>query len=292
MRKVKSPEDIAKAESRTESIATKSEAETYLQRVEWVLPCEEHLHHKHPLTKLPFWKEILQAAGRPVSDSDRLPARMADVEASWSHRLGLLSWWQLKRYFNQSLFAKSIRCRPQPDVVIVHPEGRFTTAMTAEQWREACIHTLVAYCNHGPCCASTTFVDLQSLESLSPDALEALMHDFATLEPQQRLQRRMAQCPPHLRRTYLLGDACRRRAEERKLESPQVAAALPKVNYVFADAEDGRMHKQSADTDGDELQLADKAWRSADAERNSSKRTHMNETSVEIAIQLPCSKSS
>ena len=266
MRKVKSPEDIAKAESRTESIATKSEVETYWQRVEWVLPCEEHLRDKHPLTKLPFWKEILQAAGRPVSDSDRLPARMADVEASWSHFLELLSWWQLKRYFNQSRVAKSIKCRPQPDVVIVHPEGRFTTAMTAEQWREACIHALVAYCNHGPCCASTTFVDLQSLESLSPDALEALMHDFVTLEPQQRLQRRMAQCPPHLRRNYLLGDARRRRAEERKLSCPQVAAALPKVKYVFADDEAGWMYKQTADMDSDELQLATEAWRLADAE--------------------------
>ena len=162
-----------------------------------------------------------------MSDSDRLPARMADVEASWSHFLELLSWWQLKRYFNQSRVAKSIKCRPQPDVVIVHPEGRFTTAMTAEQWREACIHALVAYCNHGPCCASTTFVDLQSLESLSPDALEALMHDFVTLKPHQRLQKRMAQCPPHLRTNYLLGDARRRRAEERKLSCPPVAAGTP-----------------------------------------------------------------
>jgi len=92
------------------------------------------------------------------------------------------------------------------------------------------------------------------------------MHDFVTLKPQQRLQRRMAQCPPHLRRNYLLGDARRRRAEERKLSCPQVAAALPKVKCVFADDEAGWMYKQTADMDSDELQLATEAWRLADAE--------------------------
>ncbi len=52
--------------------------------------------------------------------------------------------------------------------------------MTPEQWREDSIPALMAYCNHGPCCADTTFRGLKDLEELAPDDLEALMLAFAT----------------------------------------------------------------------------------------------------------------
>ena len=263
MRKVKSPEEIAQAESKGESVGSKSEADAYGQRAEWKLPTQEELQHKHALTKRPFWKEILRTVGEPVSDSARLPARLPDVEAAWPLFTQLMSWWQFKRYFNRTRAGSSIKCRPYPDIVIVHPEGRFTTAMTPEQWREATILVLMAYCNHGPCCADTTFRGLKDLEALSPDDLEALMLAFATAKPEERLGRKMTSCPPHLRRNYLLGDARRRRAEERLLSRPRVAASLPKVKYVFE--EDGPIwrHKPTAEM-GDDLALAKKAWCTAE----------------------------
>ena len=109
--------------------------------------------------------------------------------------LPLPSWWQMKRYFTRLGNRRSVHYKLYPDVVIVHPEPRFNTAMNAEQWREACILALLAYCNHGPCCAATTFADLKFLQALPPDALEALMHNFATLGPEKRRQRRMASWP-------------------------------------------------------------------------------------------------
>ena len=147
----------------------------------------------------------------------------------------------------------------------MHPEGRFTTAMTPEQWREASILALMAYCNHGPCCADTTFRGLRDLEELAPDELEALMLAFATAKPEERLRRKMTSCPPHLRRNYLLGDARRRRAEERKLSRPRVAAALPDVNQVFEEDGPVWMHKPMAEM-GDDLELAKKAWLAAEDE--------------------------
>ena len=80
--------------------------------------------------------------------------------------LPLPSWWQMKRYFTRLGNRRSVHYKLYPDVVIVHPEPRFNTAMNAEQWREACILALLAYCNHGPCCAATTFADLKSLQAL------------------------------------------------------------------------------------------------------------------------------
>ena len=178
----------------------------------------------------------------------------------------LLSWWQMKRYFSRHGNQRSVHYKLYPDVVIVHPEPRFTTAMNAEQWREACILALLAYCNHGPCCAATTFADLKSLQALPPDALEALMHDFATLGPEERRQRRMASCPPHLRNKYRLGDLRRRRLEERKLSRPVVTASLPKVKFVFANEKEDWTVKPTGNMDESEFKDAKHAWRAADAE--------------------------
>ncbi len=227
MRKVKSPEEIARAEGKGESAGSKSEADSYGQRAEWKLPGVGTLLLKHAWTRQPLWQDILRTVGEPVSDSDRWRARMADVEAAWPLYVQMMSCWQFRRYFKRKW--DSTTCRPHPDIVIVHPEGRFTTAMTPEPWREASILAFMAYCNHGPCCADTTFRGLKDLEELAPDDLEALMLAFATAKPEERLRRKMTSCPPHLRRNYLLGDARRRRAEERKLSRTRVAASLPEV---------------------------------------------------------------
>ncbi len=100
------------------------------------MPTQDELQHKRALTKRPLWTEILRTVGEPVADSDRLPARLADVEAAWPLFTQLMSWWQFKRYFARTRAGSSIKCRPLLDVIIVHPEGRFTTAMAPEQWRE------------------------------------------------------------------------------------------------------------------------------------------------------------
>ena len=78
---IKSPADIAKAESKPDCITTKSKLESYWERIHWEFPQSDFLFEKHPLTMAPFWKEILRAVGKEVQDSDHLPDRMEDVEA-------------------------------------------------------------------------------------------------------------------------------------------------------------------------------------------------------------------
>ena len=264
IRKIRSPEDISKASSSTEKLSLNSDAEKYWQRLEWSFPNEEDLLEKHPLTGCPFWRDILHSIVETVPSWHKVADRIQDVEAAWPGFLQLLSWWNLKRYFIRR--GGSLKYKPKADVVIVHPEGRFTTAMTSEQWRQACILALIAYCNHGACCASTTFTDLKSLEEMAPDTLEALMQDFAHLTREERKERGMTSCPPHLERNFHLGDCRRRRAEERKLSRPMVAAALPQVKYVFAEEEDSWKYKRTLDMDTDEVKTSKSMWALADAE--------------------------
>ena len=265
IRKIKTPADISNASSSTEKLAFNSEAEKYWQRHEWAFPGEEDLLEKHPLTGAPFWREILQSADEDIPAGHKLADRINEVESAWPGFLQRLSWWELKRYFIKR--GGSLKYKPKADVVIVHPEGRFTTAMTSERWREACVFALMAYCNHGPCCADTTFADLASLEAMAPDDLEALMQDFVQLAGAERKAREMTTCPPHLERNYRLGHARRARAEERKLSHGQVAVALPQVKYVFADAEEESWKcKCTQDMDGEEVQASKSTWALAEAE--------------------------
>ena len=81
MKKLQSPEAISQAEVRSDNITTKSKLEAYWERIHWEFPQSDFLFEKHPLTKAPFWKEILRAVGKEVQDSDHLPDRMEDVEA-------------------------------------------------------------------------------------------------------------------------------------------------------------------------------------------------------------------
>ena len=78
MRKVKTTEDMQRSNSSSDRLTTKSDMENYWDRVHWELPSEEHLNGKHPLTHVPFWKDI-QETVNPHRTADR----NADLEASW-----------------------------------------------------------------------------------------------------------------------------------------------------------------------------------------------------------------
>ena len=263
MRKIKTPEEISKASASSDNLVLNSEVEKYWQRGDWNLPSVEHLLAKHPLTGVAFWRDILVVNDRNILSGHTLEQRMEDVEAAWPIFLQRLSWWELKRYFIKQ--SGSLKYKPKADIVIVHPEPRFTTAMTSQRWNEACVFALMAYCNHGPCCADTTFADLAALQALPSEELEALMLDFVHLPAGDRKAREMTACPPHLKRNFHLGHARRLRAEERRLSRPQVSAALPKVTYLFQDdEEESWKSKCTQDMDTEELKAAKSSWTSAD----------------------------
>ena len=138
--------------------------------------------------------------------------------------------------------------------------------MTGEQWREACVVGLVAFCNHGPCCAATAFTDLRELESLSSEALDTLMRDFVNLDVFGRQQRRMVSCPPHVHRAYTLGRARRDRMEQRRAGRSQVTASLPNVQFVFEDDKDDWQRENFSNMSVDEAVLAVAAWDNTEAE--------------------------
>ena len=69
--------------------------------------------------------------------------------------------------------------KPAPDIVVIHPLGRFTQANTDAQWRDACAWILLAHCNHGDVCKST-FRDADELATFSDDAVAKLTQRFAT----------------------------------------------------------------------------------------------------------------
>ena len=72
----------------------------------------------------------------------KLADYIQEVEAAWPDFLQRLSWWNLKLYLINR--RGGLKYKLKADVVIDHPEGRFTTAMTPEQWRKACILAFVA----------------------------------------------------------------------------------------------------------------------------------------------------
>ena len=265
MRKIKTPAEIAQATQTSDKLTSNSEVEKYWQRDGLSFPVDDYLLEKHPLTGACFWREILACIEDSIPFWHQLGNRTEDVEAAWPVFLKRLSWWQLKRFFMRQ--SGSLRYKPRADIVIVHPEGRFTTAMTPERWREACIFALMAYCNHGPCCADTTFANLASLEAMAAADLEALMHDFVHCSSSDPKDRDMTACPPHLHRNYQLGHSRRVRAEERKLSRPQVASALPTVKYVFVTQDgDSWKFKSTQDMDNAEIQASKSMWAQAQAE--------------------------
>ena len=115
------------------SIVEKSAAEHYVTRHAWAVPSDRVLRQHHPLTDYPLWQFILRRVGVPVSDGDDFSDSVLLVRQHWGDFLEHMSWWELKRYFNR--YGNSVVLKPQADVVVLHPVGRFSQARTDAQWQ-------------------------------------------------------------------------------------------------------------------------------------------------------------
>ena len=118
-----------------------------MTRWQWDVPSDAALSKRDLLTAEPLWAFILRRAGAPVADSATLAGSKVEVERNWQLFLELLGWWELKRCCKRS--GNSAVLKPTPDIVVIHPMGRFSQANTDGQWRGACLWTLLAHCNHG-----------------------------------------------------------------------------------------------------------------------------------------------
>jgi hypothetical protein len=251
IRPLKSRQQIDEADSKKEAITAKSGAEAYVERDKWACPSETALRSRHALTRKPFWITILEATEfPPVSDSASLEDNVDAVKEAWPDYVQLLSWWQLKRFFNRA--GNSITCKPCPDVVVVHPQPRFTTAGSQQQWEEACRWALLAYCNHGECCSEITFRDKLELDNFPAEKQQELMREFVSARPEERAKQRLTQCPPHIRKKYLRGLARLARMEMSKHTLEKVAASMRQVRFVFTE-EDGWATKTYEDMSGGNL---------------------------------------
>ena len=262
IRKIKSPHDIAQAANNNDKLLNDSDLEKYWGRHSWILPKNQDLVSVHPLTGVPFWHDILYCSEHQGYERCNVEAWKQELEQAWPTFVGLLSWWKLKRYFVR--IGTSMRYKAKANVVVVHPEPRFTTAQTAEQWRESCVVALVAFCNHGPSCTGTTFTDLAVLEGMSSKALEKLMHDFIHLNDSARKQRGIISCPPHVKRAYTLGRVRRDRIEQRRAGKKQVTASLPQVKLVYEDDAHGWQRKKFSDMSKAEADIAARTWTKAE----------------------------
>mgnify|MGYP001393261403 FL=1 len=175
---------------------------------------------------------MLQRVGAPVSDSATFNEARGFIEDHWQHFLELMSWWELKRYFNRT--GNTVSLKPKADVVVVHPVGRFAQARTNEQWTDACFWTLLAYCNHGEACAET-FRGAEQSRTMGPEYITMIAERFVTASPNERVDSRMAPCPPHVSKSWHLGMARRKAAEARKHSVARVASSLTQTRYVFVD---------------------------------------------------------
>jgi hypothetical protein len=135
-RQVKDKSAIATGETKEAAVAGKSDAEVYASRSARQLPSTSALLDTHPATKRPLWHDILTAAGTVVASDASVSDHYAVVEKSWPDFLECMSWWQFKRYFHR--VGPSVKYKTRADVTVVHPVGRFTTALTEAQWRDAC----------------------------------------------------------------------------------------------------------------------------------------------------------
>ena len=199
VRQAKSKDQLRTEADRTASIVEKSAAEHYCSRHTWEFPSDRALLQHHPLNDEPLWKFILRRVGAlghdiaPGSASASFSDSVEHVHRHWSIFLELLSWWELKRYFNRN--GNSVVLKPKADVVVVHPVGRFPQARTEEQWKDACFWTLLAHCNHGEQCENT-FRNAEHLTTFEATAVADLMQRFVTASPEERVAIRMAPCPP------------------------------------------------------------------------------------------------
>ena len=278
----KSPAQISESTSSSEPIVTKSAAEVYVQRHMWELPSEHALLQNHPLTRAPWWKEILATTQTPVSDRDSFDAHRNEVKRAWQSYLLLLSWWQSKRFFRRS--GMSIVCLNRADVVVVHPVGRFTVAKSAEQWKDACYWSLLAYCNHGSLC-SATFTDVQHLDTMPEGEIEQLMQKFVMALAVERAELGITACPPHVRKNWLLGCSRREHAESRKQSVSKVTESLWKIpRFVFETEGESWKHLSTTDMSSDDLAVAQSAWKNADAFEFKEDDSTLDEEQAELGI--------
>lgn len=271
VRLVKTREQIQDSASTQQPLVAKSAAEKYCSRHEWQLPSRGTLEARHPLSRLPLWQEILQAVGSPGLAGDALDNHFSNVQKRWGEYLELLSIWQVRRYFNR--VKDSVACKTRADIVVVHPAPRFTTAKDDSQWLDSCKWMLLAYCNHGDCCA-TTFKNSADLDSFADEDVRNLAERFVMTPAAERVQCRLTACPPHVRKNWLLGVARREREEARKLSTKSVIQALPAIKFVFE--EDDQLDwcmKSFSDMTQDEKDVAKSKWKEADA----------NEEAIELA---------
>jgi hypothetical protein len=193
IRNAKNKAEIANSDSKDVSIAGRSGADVYIERFGFKTPLSTALLDMHPVSGRSLWREILAAGRIRVAEAEQLADHLQAVTDAWQDYLQLMSWWQLKRYFTRQ--GPSVKCNSEADIVVVHPVGRFTTATTDAQWRDACYWTLLAHCNHGgPCYA---FRDADHLDTFSDEAMKDLMTLFADGSLVERSEKRLAPCPPH-----------------------------------------------------------------------------------------------
>ena len=93
-------------------------------------------------------------------------------------------------------------------------------------------------CNHGPEC-SHTFPSAEALldvNKFSDEQVQDLMASFVHASLEERVALRMAPCPPHVKKNWLLGMARKERKEQQKLSLATVEKALPKVRFIFEES--------------------------------------------------------
>ena len=244
------------------SLLEKSQAEHYVTRHTWEVPPEGALLKRHPLTDEPFWKLILRKVGVTVSDSAVFSEERPHIDRHWHEFLELMSWWELRRYFNRQ--GNSLVLKPQADVVVVHPVGRFAQARTDAEWKDACHWTLLAHCNHGEMCQNT-FRDAEQLGKYSYEATAELMERFVLASSAERASSRLAPCPPHIRKAWHLGMARRKRAAEQQHSVSRVANLLATTTYKFVFEEGASWQEVPWESMTEEDQaVAKRAWDKAE----------------------------
>ena len=124
---------------------------------------------------------------------------------------------------------------------------------------------LLAYCNHGDRCA-TTFKSFADLDSLADEDVRNLAERFVMTPADERVHGRLTACPPHVRKSWLLGVARREREEARKLPTKSVIQAMSKIKFVFEeDDQVAWCTKSFSDMTQEEKDVAKNEWREADA---------------------------
>ena len=262
IRQAKTKEKLRHEGDATTSIVEKSQAEHYVTRHTWEVPSDRALLQHHPLTDEPLWKFILRRVGVAApSDTATFSDIVPWVHRHWRDFLELLSWWELKRYFNR--YGNTVVLKPKADVVVVHPVGRFPQARTDAQWKDACFWTLLAHCNHGELCA-TTFRDAAHLGTFDDAAVADLTRRFVRASPEERAEMRMAPCPPHVAKAWHLGMARREAAEERRHSTNRVTQSLTSVKYVFTEMSDPWQQMLWETMSSEDQAAASQAWQKAE----------------------------